>query len=217
MYSLGDTLYEILALEKLGKAKGRPERHNQFLADRMQLLRTRADLPGLSGDAVVELVQQMCAYGHDGRPSAAEVVQRCRALARGFEGEGLAEWAERVIPPLVKANRDAPREPNPLTDSVLSEDSASFGAEDTFVDALPEGGVVLGAQDPVPSEIPASDARWEALREAARSEMQREGPDPGSSLDDEVDVIDDTMAPVAAPAQAPPRSRSVMEIGRAHV
>ena len=139
VYSLGATLYEILALEKLGKAKGRPERHNQFLADRMQLLRTRADLPGLSGDAVVELVQQMCAYGHDGRPSAAEVVQRCRALARGFEGEGLAEWAERVIPPLVKANRDAASEGAAAAAArgrqpVMFELSAAFAVRSALLD-----------------------------------------------------------------------------------
>lgn len=213
VYSLGATLFEILALDKLGKAKGRPERHNQFLADRMAWLRTRADLPGLSGDAVVELIQQMCAYGHDARPSAAEVTQRCRALARGFEGEGLAEWAERVIPPLVKATRDAPREPNPLTDSVLSEDSVSFKAEDTFVEGVSDGGVVVGPQDPVPSEIPGNDARWEQLRDAARAEMQRPSPDAASALDDEVEVIDETIAPGAAvrPLAPTAATRSVMD------
>ena len=101
VYSLGATLFELLALEKLGKAKGRPEKHAQFLTDRLVFLRTRCDLPGLSGDAVVTLIEQMCSYGHEGRPSAADTVQRCRAFARGFEGEGLGEWAERVLPPLL--------------------------------------------------------------------------------------------------------------------
>ncbi|MFZ5476217.1 MAG: serine/threonine-protein kinase [Myxococcota bacterium] len=136
VYSLGATLYELLARDKLGKAKGRPEKHLQFLDERFADLRARCDLDGLSGEATIALVREMVDYDHEKRPSAAEVVQRCRALARGFEGEGLTEWAERVIPPLVKAAADAPREPNPLTDSVLTEDSTSFERhEDTFHDS----------------------------------------------------------------------------------
>jgi serine/threonine protein kinase len=212
VYSLGSTLYELLALEKLGKAKGRPEKHAQFLVDRMDFLRTRCDLPGAAGDATIEFVRAMCAYNHEGRPSAAEVVTRCRALARGFEGEGLTEWAERLIPPLVKAIREAPREPNPLTDSILSEDSASFKAEDTYVEAV-EGGVVLRAEDPVPAAIPKSDARMQQLRDAARSEILADprsnfadGPTSVGHVDDEVEVIDEGAdATAVAPAVEPPR------------
>lgn len=198
VYSLGATLYELLALEKLGKAKGRPEKHAQFLHDRMEFLRSRCDLDGISGDAVIDLLLSMLAYNHEHRPPAAEVVQRCRALARGFEGEGITEWAERVIPPLVKANREAPREPNPLTDSILSEDSATFKAEDTYVE--PVGGVVLSADDSVPAEIPKSDARWDLLRQAALQEMSSRDPasnfaDGPTRVDrsaDDIEVIDET-------------------------
>ncbi|MFN7145808.1 MAG: serine/threonine-protein kinase, partial [Myxococcota bacterium] len=211
VYSLGATLYELLALEKLGKAKGRPEKHAQFLTDRMAYLRTRCVLDGVGGDAVVELVQQMLAYNHEQRPSASEVVQRCRALARGFDGEGIGEWAERLIPPLVKANREAPREPNPLTDSILSEDSASFKADDTYVESAEEGGVVLRAEDPVPVEIPKTDERWDLLRRAALDEIQAREPAGafadgptiagGAMPDEEVEVIDEMpAAPPVAPA-----------------
>ncbi len=220
VYSLGATLYELLALEKLGKAKGRPEKHAQFLADRMVYLRTRCDLEGLSGDTVVELVQQMLAYNHEQRPSAAEVVQRARALARGFDGEGITEWAERVIPPLVKEIREAPREPNPLTDSILSEDSASFKADDTYVESSEEGGVVLRAEDPVPAAIPQTDERWDLLRQAALEEIQARAPAPvdgpmvTAHLDEDVEVIDETPArpePVAAPPRGLLPSASAMD------
>ncbi|MDP2317569.1 MAG: protein kinase [Pseudomonadota bacterium] len=209
VYSLGATLYELLALEKLGKAKGRPEKHAQFLVDRLAFLRTRCELPGISGDAVIELIQQMCAYGHEGRPSAAETVTRCRALARGFEGEGLGEWAERVLPPLLKASREEPREPNPLTDSILSEDSASFKADDTYVDSVEDGGIVIRAEDPVPAAIPPSDERWDLLRQAALSEIQARGDVEVTDLgnvrqDDEVEVIDEVAEAAYAAAPAAP-------------
>ena len=211
VYSLGATLYEILALEKLGKAKGRPEKHAQFLLDRMVLLREHADLQGLSGEAVVELVQQMLSYNHEHRPSAIEVSQRARALARGFDGEGITEWAERVLPPLVKALREAPREPNPLTDSILSEDSASFKADDTYVESAEQGGVVLRSEDAVPHEIPATDARWDLLRRAAMDEIQArdpaanfvDGPTVMAHVDDELEVIDEAGSTLQAGAEAP--------------
>ncbi len=206
VYSLGVTLYELLALEKLGKAKGRPEKHAQFLVERLAHLRTRCDLVGPSGEAIVELIREMCAYHHEGRPVAATAMQRCRALSRVCDGEGLTDWAERVIPPLLKAGRDAPREPNPLTDSVLSEDSVAFAAEPTYVeDSSGGGGVVLGKSS-APAEIPTRDERWDRLRRAAIDEMgERGGPDapvgrdgrsparPGIE-DDEVLVIDDTAS-----------------------
>jgi serine/threonine-protein kinase len=235
VYSLGATLYEILALEKLGKAKGRPEKHAQFLADRLALLPSRCELPGLSGDATIELIRSMCAYNQEDRPSAVELVQRCRALARAFDGEGLGEWAERVIPPLLKALRDAPREPNPLTDSILSEDSVSFKADDTYVESADEGGVVLRAEDSIPPHIPATDARWDLLRQAALSEMQTRGEGaaeapfnaappldaapPVGGVDEEVEVIDETLrddtfrddAEVTNPGIAPPGAAAPRE------
>ncbi|MES2639189.1 MAG: serine/threonine-protein kinase [Myxococcota bacterium] len=208
VYSLGATLYELLALEKLGKAKGRPEKHAAFVAERLEFLRTRCDLPGISGDAVIELIGQMCAYGHEQRPSAADCVQRCRALARGFEGEGLGEWAERVLPPLLKASREEPREPNPLTDSILTEDSASFKADDTYVESAEEAGVVLRAEDPVPAVIPMTDERWELLRRAALSEIQARDADADATYtgrpDDDIEVIDEMVDASATPPVAVP-------------
>ncbi len=167
IYSLGASLYEILALEKLGKAKGRPEKHSSFLSDRLNYLRQRCPMPGLSGDAAEALIREMCAYNHEQRPSAADVVQRCRALTRGFETEGLNEWAERVIPPLVKAQREAPKEPNPLTDSVLSEDSLLFTAADIAAMGLD----ARSADEGVPAEVPRGDDRWRDLAATALAEL----------------------------------------------
>lgn len=178
VYSLGATLYEVLAGVKLGKAKGRAEKHAAFLEDRLSFLAARNPLPAPHNEALLAMVRAMCAYTPDQRPRAADVVTRCRAMVRAVEGELLTEWAERVIPPLVGAMRDAPPEPNPLNDAVMAEDSILFTAHDVAAleraQAL-EGGVVVGQEDEVPAEIPRDDARWELLRQAALAEIAAGG------------------------------------------
>ncbi len=131
VYSLGATLFELLALERFGKARSRPERHAQFLDERLEFLRsTTPAMAGPAGDQLIEFLRSLLAHSADTRPTAAEVVSRCRVLSRTFDGDGLTEWAETVIPPLVKAMREAPREPNPLTDSVLTEDGGNLADDD---------------------------------------------------------------------------------------
>lgn len=175
-YSLGATLYEILALEKLGKAKGRPERHATFLQERMAALRARVPMSGANGDAVEALLREMLAYAHDQRPTASDVVQRCRALARSWDGDGLTEWAEIVVGPLVKVHRDAPREPNPLVDAVLTEDSA-FAAAPAAVSSPDDllaryaSTEVTEPENPAPVEVSREDERWKMLSESVKAEL----------------------------------------------
>ena len=147
VYSLGATLFELLALERFGKARSRPERHAQYLDERLEFLRaTTPTMAGPAGDQLIEFLRTLLAHSADVRPTASEVVSRCRVLARTLDGDGLTEWAETVIPPLVKAMREAPREPNPLTDSVLIEDGGNLAGDDARgeldgeLDGDPDGG-----------------------------------------------------------------------------
>lgn len=163
VYSLAATLYELLALEKLGKARGRPERHAAHVSDRLSYLHAQAALRGSAATEVTALLRESLAFEHENRPSAAEFHQRARALARLIEGDDLVTWAERVLPPLIREAQEAPQAPNPLTDSVLTEDSLLFNTSDDSGgrdipgsvvvrpgDALPEGGphpsVSIGAE-----------------------------------------------------------------------
>lgn len=201
MYSLGATLYEMLALEKLGKAKGRAERHVSYLQERLVALRERCPaLTGTSGDIVEALLREMLAYQHDHRPTAADIVSRCRALARTFEGEGLSEWAEQIVGPLVKTAREAPREPNPLVDSVLSEDSGLAPSTVPSPDDLLAryGGIDPVEAAPVP-EVSRDDARWRMLAEAARAELNQ--PEPTAEPTAPAMPV---AAPPAMPVAAPP-------------
>ncbi len=145
VYSLGATLFEFLAGERLGKAKGRGEKHAAFLEDRLSYLAARCPLPNPQSGDLAKFIRDMCAYNADNRPSAESLVLRARQLARQMPGPALAEFAEQVVKPLVAAQSRAPREPNPLTEKVLPEDSTLFGSGE-MVDR--SGGAVGGGDAP---------------------------------------------------------------------
>ena len=191
VYSLGATLFELLTGERLGKAKGRAEKHAAFLEDRLSFLSASCPLPNPQGGEVGSLVREMCAYNADHRPSSSQVVSRARLLARQMPGPALAEWAELVVRPLVAEARRAPREPNPLTETVLSEDSTIFGSTEAeamlaaLADSMPASATPAPASpspEPV-AEVPREDARWDSLRKAAMAEMQAV-PEPASPAED---------------------------------
>ncbi len=223
VYSLGATLYELLALERFGKARSRPERHGEFLDERLQFLRSVA--PGMSGTAgeqLIEFLRSLLAHSVADRPTAADVVGRCRLLSRSFDGDGLTEWAETVVPPLVKAMREAPREPNPLVDSVLTEDSATLAGDDDpgrpplHGEALEEGSAVMtGVRHPV---IPSAKQVAAAAATPAAARTVPAGKTPASP--EEPRVAAPTIAPayVADPQPArtspPPPSTSKRSMSR---
>jgi serine/threonine-protein kinase len=141
VYSLGAAVFELLALEKFGKARGRPERHATYVADRMSFMRAGLAVGSTAGTELEKLLASSLAFNHEDRPTAAEFQQRARALSRLADDEDLSSWAERVVPPLVQAGQAAARPPNPLTDTVLREDSGGFALGDA---AAPDAGPGLG-------------------------------------------------------------------------
>ncbi|MDP6934072.1 MAG: protein kinase [Myxococcota bacterium] len=130
VYSLGATLFEILALEKLGKAKPRPSVHADYVAERLEFMRGKLSQSGAAADSVVALVSESLSFAHEERPTAGQVYRRTRDLARSIQEDDLVQWSEVVIPGLVEKAQAAPRMPNPLTDSVLTEDSLLFSSVD---------------------------------------------------------------------------------------
>lgn len=128
VYSLGASIFEVLTLDKLGKAKGRPERHARFLADRMSFMRASLAVPPKMGSEVEQLLTRCLAFEHQDRPSAADVVQQARRIARALPGASLVEWAEDRVPDLVRRSQGLQAETpaNPMAGRVLEEDSQVF-------------------------------------------------------------------------------------------
>lgn len=128
VYSLGASIFEVLTLDKLGKAKGRPERHARFLADRMSFMRASLAVPPKTGSEVEQLLTRCLSFEHQDRPSAAEVVKQARVIARALPGASLLEWSEDRVPELLKRSQalksDTPA--NPMAGRVLEEDSQVF-------------------------------------------------------------------------------------------
>jgi serine/threonine-protein kinase len=137
VYSLSATLYEILALEKLGKARGSPDRHASHLADRLSFLRAQVSLTGTPAIELEALLRSGLAFDHESRPTAAAFFQRARALARLMEGEELSSWSERELPPMVRSSQSTHSKNSPLVDRVMTEDSLALEAPDAEQESPP--------------------------------------------------------------------------------
>lgn len=129
VYSLGASIFELLAREPFGKAQGRPEKHAAYVADRLSFLRAGVGVSGAAGAELDKLLRGALAFNYEERPTAAEFHQRARALGRLMDDEDLASWSERVVPPLLKAQQALVAEENPLQDQVLREDTRALSGE----------------------------------------------------------------------------------------
>ena len=167
VYSLGASLFEILAQERLGKARGRPDRHAAHLADRLSFMRSKISAEGTVATELELLIRESLDFEHEKRPTAAVFHQRSRALARLTDEEDLASWAEIELPPIIEAVQSRPQEASPLSNSVLTEDSQAFRAWDAGrVSALD------GELDDVAAMRAREEERAEALRKGALAELQ---------------------------------------------
>jgi serine/threonine protein kinase len=165
VYSLGASLFEILCLESLGKARGRPERHEAHLADRLSFMRSRTSIQGTTATEIELLLKESLEFEHENRPTAAEFYQRCRALARLIDGEDLSSWAERELPAIIQQAHARPQESTPLTNSIFTEDSIAFRVDDEETDGSPQAFTGLAALKAKEGE------RAEVLRKGALAEL----------------------------------------------
>ncbi len=135
VYSLGATLFELLALQKLGKAKLRQSEQERFLEERFEDLVECHPMPSEEAeDTLHDLLRDMLSFDESERPTAADSVVRMRSFARSLDGEGVEEWAERVVPPVVQLARSeiAPSSES-LVGRVVTED-VSMDPDDPTVD-----------------------------------------------------------------------------------
>jgi serine/threonine protein kinase len=171
VYSLGATLFELMCHERLGKARGRPERHAAHLVDRLSFMRSRTGIQGTAATEFELLLKESLDFEHENRPSAAEFHQRCRALSKLMDDEDLVSWAERELPPIIQAAHSRPQESAPLTNSILTEDSVAFRMDDDVSN---------------PIDKPITGVAALRAREGERAEVLRKGA--LAELDDSKDV-----------------------------
>ena len=219
VYSLGVTLYEILTLEKLGKARGRPRQHAAFVEDRLSFLRAQVPMQGQAANELEELLRESILYEHEDRPTAAGFYKRARALARALPGDDLLSWAEEELPPLIQRAMDAPRKPSPLTDSVQTEDSIAF----SLARAVPETPQAPAAAQEVSPTIVFDQITEEAPKgvpdaQASVLAALRDGADPAlipasgapRAPRMETEEILAVLNPVPAEAELPPEATQVL-------
>ncbi len=96
VFSLG-----VLAL--VGVTAGRPSR---WPAERLAFEARRIGLLEGLGSPLRSLIEQMMAFEVGDRPSAGEVAQRARAIARTLEGPELRSWARQSVPPLMETQSE---------------------------------------------------------------------------------------------------------------
>ena len=135
VYSLAATLFEVLAQEKLGKARGRPERHQAFLREQVSPLIASLELATDCAGELESLLLESLAYSHEDRPTAAEFFQRARGLSRMLGGEDLSSWSEQHLPGIIAAVTEERRRASALDDTILLEDSKAFGGPGAAPDA----------------------------------------------------------------------------------
>jgi serine/threonine protein kinase len=152
IYSLGATLYELLARAKFGKAKLRPALHDQHVDERLDAV-FAAHPPGAESirDEVDLLLTEMLSFDEADRPSAADCATRMRDLAGQLQGEPtLSMWSKSFVPPLV-AQAHAESESSPVDDAlsnrVMEEDSKGFARAASATEKAPPEPVVMSAAD----------------------------------------------------------------------
>ncbi len=106
IYALGVVTFETLARKRLGWAGEAADVHDNQVQSRLEA----ADLSAFPGEAwnmVVALLESMLAFEPEARPSASQVIERCRQLEARVPSMPLDVWAREVLP-IVVAPDDPP-------------------------------------------------------------------------------------------------------------
>lgn len=206
VYSLGATLYELLALEKFGKAKLRPKEHEAFFEDRFDVLLDRYPMHREAEDLLHELLMSMLAFEEPDRPTAADAVAKMRSFARRLTDTPLEEWSEATVPQLLKATRERTEEATPgsLVDTILTEDAKALDQRSIWDEntGASTRALDLTALDDELTGSLADDARWKALKQATIEDMAKRGELPRGV---EAEPSPRPEPPAEVPEPPPPR------------
>ncbi len=154
VFSLGVTLWELLALESFGRIPPRPNKFAAKVDERIQQLALEGDREWQ--DQVREVLKLMLNYEMTERPSAAQLVDIFEILATDAKDIGLRRFCRTLVAE-AKANEPEFETGDPLTGQVVDEDvSSAFGMGAGGLSALPDpsGSGEAFAHDATPAGAP---------------------------------------------------------------
>jgi len=121
IFSLGVTLYELLALDGYGKIHIRPEKYDEKLQRRLAEL-DLSDLGPELAEQVRGVMRRLMAYEANERPTAADAGELLEQLAEAVNDGNMRRFCREVVQP-VRASIQHPVDANdPLTGSTVVED-----------------------------------------------------------------------------------------------
>jgi hypothetical protein len=128
VFSLGITLYELLAMKGFGKIFIRGEKFDESLNERVDALEL-SELGQARATQVRQVLRLMLAYDPEERPSAQQVVELMEALADEIQDGSIRRFCREIVKP-AHETLDYTSNPNdPFTGSTLFEDSSRVRKE----------------------------------------------------------------------------------------
>ncbi|NOY27482.1 MAG: protein kinase [Oligoflexia bacterium] len=228
VFSLGITLYEMLAQETFGKVHIRPEKYEKELDRRIEAI----DLSVLDAERepqVRQVMRLLLAYERDDRPTAGQVVDLMEALADEVHDGSMRRFARSVVTPCRDCMEPRVNPDDPLTGSTLFEDRLSGArafadlnqsGDDDGDEAAPDGDAPIPFQTPPelagedpPVELMDEDLALDAPQDAQSEVRRTMAPTDDAGLPPGVDPFVGMDSVVGAPSidaiQAPARNLAV--------
>ena len=188
IFSLGVTLYELLAGAGFGKIFIRGEKFDVALNERMEALNL-SDLGQARATQVSQVLRLMLAYEPEERPTAQQVVELMEALAEEVQDGSLRRFCREVVTPAHALQEPPDNSNDPFTGSTLFEDSSQVRREDgmeevearVVSDVLADAGTAVLPRDSIETgveyiaDIQATDV---ASGEFADPPAQTDSPQP---------------------------------------
>ncbi|RME20840.1 MAG: serine/threonine protein kinase, partial [Deltaproteobacteria bacterium] len=185
VFSLGVTLYELLAGKGFGKIHIRPEKYEAALIERTDSL-DLSDLGPERSAQVRQVLRLMLSYEPEDRPTARQVVDLMEALADEVHDGSMRRFARTVVTPCRDMLEPVVDDNDPLTGSTLFEDRTGPGqVGDT-------GEFSVAAPDDVDAPGPVGGRTW---IDDPENPFQVP-PELDASIDE---VVDDSAEPTAPP------------------
>ena len=199
VFSLGMTLYELLALESFGKVHIRPEQYDETIRERLDALDFGTLDAQLAGQ-IRDILDRLLLYDASHRPNAREVLELMEDLSDQVYDASLRRFCREVVAQ-IQARSPLPDNPDdPLAGSTLFEDVTDFADDEGSLNASPTMAFEPPDGPPDPGAAPPAESTAELPR------PEDEPAEPAPPLAEPPlpkQTIQKTVTPTAVPAPTP--------------